>query len=259
MNETNQEPNPPQPVAWWSGSLAAFKREKPDAIADRLSYKAIENFRTNEQNAQTSWNATIEILRNALTDLPDHWQLLLEYPLLRLNIRLDAVLVTERAIFVIELKTADQKFDPAARIQAEDYALDLRDFHAGSRHEIIIPIVVAGFGKPAPTQWAFPLPGVSAVYETFPNNLAELLNDLHRKFLACIPDGNIDISAWEQAPYRPVPNIIEAARRLYQKHGVADIKSARADTDNLTLPRSAFTNPAAKLKIGGKGPRQCSP
>jgi hypothetical protein len=248
MNETNKEPTSPQPVAWWSGNLAAFKREKPDAIADRLSYKAIENFRTNEQNAQKSWNATIEILRHAVIDLPDHWQLLLEYPLLRLNIRLDAVLVTERAIFVIELKTADQKFDPAARIQAEDYALDLRDFHAGSRHEIIVPIVVASFGDPRTFQWEFPLPGVSSVYETFPKNLADLLQDLHRKFLATIPTGNININAWEQAPYRPVPNIIEAARRLYQKHGVADIKSARADTDNLTRTTNAILEAIADAK-----------
>jgi hypothetical protein len=114
------------------------------------------------------------------------------------------VLVTERAIFVIEFKTLNGKFDPAARIQAEDYALDLRDFHAGSRNEIIVPIVVAKSGEPTPTQWAFPLPGVSSIYETFPNNLAELLNDLHRKFVSYIRKGNIKIAAWEKAPYRPL-------------------------------------------------------
>jgi hypothetical protein len=255
MDETNQElfpPKPSQTIAWWSGSLETFKRETPDAIADRLSYKAIENFRTNEQNAQISWHETIGILRHALIDLPGHWQLLLEYPLLRLNARLDAVLVTERAIFVIEFKTLDQKFNPAARVQAEDYALDLQDFHAGSRHEIIVPVVVASFGNPSPTQWTFPLPGVTAVYETLPKNLAELLQDLHRKFVASIPEGTIDIGAWEQQPYRPVPSIIEAARRLYQKHGVADIKSARADTDNLTRTTNAILDAISAAKRNKK-------
>lgn len=243
MDETNQELNPaesPETVAWWSGSLATFKRERSEAIADRISFRAIQNFRTNERKGQDAWIETIEILRQAVADLPDHWQLLLEYPLFRLSVRLDAVLVTERAIFVIEFKTLDGKFDPAARIQAEDYALDLRDFHAGSRHEIIVPILVAKLGKANPTQWELPLPGVSSVYDALPGNLGKLLKELHAKFLANIPVGNINVETWEQSPYRPVPNIIQAARSLYQKHGVAEIKSARLDTENLTRTTNAI-------------------
>jgi len=251
MNGTKNElhsPKPPETVAWWSGSLALFNAENSSAIADRLSFRAIQNYRTNEQPTQDSWIETIEILRHAVIDLPDHWQLLLEYPLLRLNVRLDAVLITERAIFVIEFKTMKRSFDKAARIQAEDYALDLRDFHAGSRHEIIVPIVVAKLGEPTRTQWELPWPGVSSVYETLPQNLADILQGLHRKFVENIPVGNIDIAAWEQAPYRPVPNIIDAARRLYQQHGVADIKSARADTDNLTRTTNAILEAISDAK-----------
>ena len=52
----------------------------------------------------------IEILRKAVVDMPNNWQLLLEYPLIRLGRRMDAVLVTDRAILVIEFKTLGSHF-----------------------------------------------------------------------------------------------------------------------------------------------------
>jgi hypothetical protein len=44
----------------------------------------------------------------------------------------------------------------------------------------------------------------------------------------------LDPVAWETAPYRPVPTIVEAATMLYTRHGVAEIAEARADVGNLT-------------------------
>ena len=154
----------------------------------------------------------------------------------RLGRRLDAVLVTDRAIIVIEFKALKSGFSADARIQAEDYAHDLRDFHAGSRDQVIVPILVAGTGKPNRPQWAFPWPGVSAVYDALPGQLFELLQDI----LGRIPPRGVNIDTWEDAPYRPVPTIIEAARALYEKHGVAEIKAARADTTNLSRTTAAI-------------------
>jgi hypothetical protein len=158
--------------------------------------------------------------------LPDDWRLLIEYQLLRLGRRLDSVLVTNRAIFVIEFKTLHSAFNKAARQQAEDYALDLRDFHAASRHLTIIPIVVARHGEPSRPQWSLPWPGVTETFEARPETLFSLLQTL----LQHLPNADIDIATWEHAAYRPVPTIIEAATLLYQKHGVADIRTHQADT-----------------------------
>ena len=49
------------------------------------------------------------------------------------------------------------------------------------------------------------------------------------------PDIRWISAAWEAAPYRPVPTIVDAARLLYARHGVAEIATARADVGNLTL------------------------
>jgi len=215
--------------AWWSGSLAEFLSNEPTSIIERLALRAIETHPTNRDTQLRAWQAELPILRNACAVLPQNWRLLLEYPLIRLGRRLDTVLVSDRAIIVLEFKTLSSSFTSAARDQAEDYAFDLRDFHSGSRLQVIIPIVIATNGQPARPQWSFPWRDVTAVYEALPSQLGALINELLDK----IPHRDLDIDGWEHAAYRPVPTIIEAARALYAKHGVADIRSARADTKNL--------------------------
>ena len=235
------------PRAWWSGELHAFQGQTPESVVGRLSLNAIKNHRTNEADQLRAWEWEVGILQQATKSLPGSWLLLLEYPLIRLGRRLDAVLVTDRAIVVIEFKAFASGFSQRARDQAEDYAFDLRDFHAASRHLIIVPVVVADAGRPARPQWELPWPGVAEVYESVPDGLGELLLDIFQR----IPKGTIDILAWERALYRPVPTIIEAARSLYRKHNVSDIRTARADTDNLTSTTQTILRAVADAKTAG--------
>jgi hypothetical protein len=151
--------------------------------------------------------------------------------LLRLGRRLDAVLVGESAIFVLEFKIGSAVFDAAARRQVEDYALDLQDFHAGSKGQIIIPILVAS--EAAAPEPCWPLlwhQVVDAIFLASAGSLGALLEEMIKR----LPAGTIDVETWERAPYRPVPTIVEAATMLYRKHGVADIAAAHADVGNLT-------------------------
>jgi Uncharacterized conserved protein (DUF2075) len=216
--------------AWWSGSVSTFLTQDPRQIIDRLAFRAIETHATNRETQLRAWAWELDVLRSAVTGMPGHWRLLLEYPLVRLGRIIDAVLVSDRAIFVFEFKAFNSPLSTDARRQVEDYALDLRDFHAGSRHHVIVPILVAGTGQPNLQQGSFLLPDVSDVYMALPDTLPALLADL----LDRIPCGEVNIDSWEHAAYRPVPTIIEAARDLYAKHGVSDIRAARADTVNLS-------------------------
>ena len=232
------------PRAWWSGSVSTFLSQNVTSILDRLAFRAIETHATNRDAQLRAWRWEIEILRDALADISGNWQILLEYPLIRLGRIIDAVLVTDRAILVIEFKALNSRFTNDARAQAEDYAFDLRDFHAGSRNHVIVPILVAGAGEPSRPQWSFPWPGVSIVYDALPATLPELLLEI----LGRIHHRDIDVENWERAAYRPVPTIIEAARALYAKHGVADIKSARADTGNLSRTTEAILQAVREAK-----------
>ena len=62
-----------------------------------------------------AWRAQTALLRTALADCPGSWRVLLEYPLLRLGRRIDAVILTDRAILVVEFKVGATGNGAAAR------------------------------------------------------------------------------------------------------------------------------------------------
>jgi len=233
--------------AWWSGTLDDVRTQPGETILERLALRAIEAHVVNREGQLRAWRWQLAHLQHALAILPPHWRLLLEYPLLRLERRLDAVLVTERAICVIEFKMGATAFTAADRAQVEDYALDLGDFHAGCRNAVIIPILVAGEAPARRQLWPLLWHAVAHVFEATPAKLPALLVDLQAR----LPPAAIDIDGWEEAPYRPVPTIIEAATMLYARHGVRDIRDARADVTNLTTTSDAVLAAIADAKRSG--------
>ena len=177
------------------------------------------------------------------------WTVALEYDLLRLEKRADAVLLTDRAILVLEFKTGAPTRPMLA--EAEDYALDLRDFHAGSRNHPIVPLLVAAdaaFAPPAqpPLLWH----GVTAPMLAGHASLGAALGWVQSA--APEPRVALDGRAWLAAPYRPVPTIIEAATMLYARNGVAEIAAARADTQNLTRTTEAIRRAVRNAQAKGE-------
>jgi hypothetical protein len=246
MDTAPGRPNPT--AAWWTGTFEAFLDTDPETIAEKLALKLIETHPLNRATQLQAWRAQIEILSASLPNFPAQWRLAFEYPLLRLGRRLDAILIADRAILVLEFKTGATSFDNASRRQVEDYALDLQDFHAASRSIPIIPILIASGGQPREPQWPLLWPGVSHVFDASAASLPALLTDL----IARLPPGHIDIPSWEHAPYRPVPTIVEAATMLYARHGVSDIAAARADTANLTRTTKIILDTIADARTAQK-------
>ena len=99
--------------------------------------------------------------------------------------------------------------------------------------------------RPDLQQKSFLLPGVSDVYMALPSTVPTLLAEL----LELIPYRDVDIESWEHAAYRPVPTIIEAARNLYAKHGVSDIRAARADTANLSQTTDSIQQAIREARV----------
>lgn len=218
--------------AWWSAPLDAFLAQEPESIVGALSTRLVETHPLNRATQVQAWRRQITWLRAALRTMSGPCRLLLEYPLLRLQRRIDAVLLTDHAVFVLEFKTGATQVSNIDRQQVEDYALDLFDFHAASRAHPLIPILVAD-SIPRRTQtWPLLWHGVSPVFDAPADRLPELLREIISRLPA--PARPLEPHAWEAAPYRPVPTIVEAARMSYGRHGVADIAEARADVGNLT-------------------------
>ncbi len=226
---------------WWSGPVSDFQKSDPDTIRDRLAFEAATRLRTNELTQLRAWDVSIAILRTALSDLPDptDWQVILEFGIVRLGTRADAVLVCPRGILVLEFKVGAGTFDNAARRQVEDYAIDLQDFHIASRNHPIIPILVATHAANPKPSVPLLIGGASAVLDASAQTLGPLL----RLLQSALPTTTrpIDPATWPHAPYRPVPGIIDAACHLFARHDVADIANARADATNLTATTSTIT------------------
>ncbi len=233
--------------AWWSGSAMDFLASQPDALRRHLAAEAARRFRLSEFAQLRAWEVSIGILRDALAELPDsEWRVVLEFGIVRLGMRADAVLVCARGVLVLEFKIGASGFDNAARRQVEAYAVDLQDFHAGSRGRPIVPVLIASEARAARPMLPLLLGGATPVVDATPATLGPLIGDLSMALPAvCRP---IDVNEWEHAPYRPVPGIIDAACHLFARHDVAEIATARADATNLTLTIGAVDRLLAQAR-----------
>ena len=221
--------------AWWSDSVAAFLAATPSDLLGRLAHAATRHHRVNEATQLRAWERQIAILRTTFLALPQSraWRLLLEFEIPRFRRRIDAVLLAPGGIFVLEFKVGATAFNDQDREQVADYALDLQDFHAGSRRHPILPILIATEAVASPQTLPLGFDNADDVLDADPAGLPGLLQDLARRLP--VRASCVDISGWEAAPYRPVPNVIDAARILFSRQGVAEILSARSDATNLTL------------------------
>ncbi len=231
--------------AWFACSGAELLARDPADTVGRLASAQQGRGYTGSPEQETAWRHQIDTLRKALAAHDSAtWTVALEYDLLRLERRIDAVLLSDRAILCLEFKLNDRS--PAARREAEDYALDLRDFHAGSRAHPIVPILVTGGLPSAPPQPSLLL---DAVWPTLHStDLAQTIAWVQ----AQAPAHPLDGAAWLAAPYRPVPHIIEAATMLYARNGVAEIAAAGADRASLTRTTAAIGEAIAAARTAGE-------
>ncbi|MGI9129300.1 MAG: DNA/RNA helicase domain-containing protein [Roseomonas sp.] len=234
---------------WFTQSLEALRRQTPAQIAASLAYEQAARFGTLELKQRDSWEASAALLQDALAEGDASWRIFMECDLLRLEKRADAILLTDRAIFVLEFKIGAQKPDLADLRQTDNYAMDLHDFHAGSRGVPIIPILIA----PSMPQRDLDLPlfwhGVAPVMIAN----GAMLRDIVARAQAAIPQPitPIEPEAWARSAYRPVPSVLEAARLLYQRNAVPDIGATRADAHNLTHTTEAIARVIARARAKG--------
>src|SRR6185436_19952240 len=94
------------------------------------------------------------------------------------------------------------------------------------------PILVATQAEAADATWQDAYPdGVRPPYRCGARHLRGVLEH----GLAANGGTPIDGAAWGEAPYRPTPTIIEAARALYSRHSVDAISRHDAGAKNLRL------------------------
>ena len=161
------------------------------------------------------------------------WPVLLGVRLLRANRTVDAVVLLPGCIVACTLREGRVHRDHEG---AEDAALDLHDFHAGSRAHPVVPLLVTADAPDRPAARPLLFPGVTSVIAANARSAGTWLHEL-----AAAAGPSLDAQAWQDAPYRPVPGLIEAARSLYARHGVDALADAGADPASLRAARAAVT------------------
>lgn len=217
-------------------TVGDFISAPAEAIVNQLSTRLIEHYRGDHERQLYSWRKQVHVLQDSLRKhlnanrKAKDWGIILEYPLLRLQRRLDVVVLAGDIITIIEFKVGDGAYNAMDKRQVEDYALGLRDFHETSHGFPIWPVLcvtdaVAGKLSPITRE-------VGEVATTNSEGLSEVFDALSR---ASNRDGakQTDVIEWDAGAYRPVPTIVQAAEELFAGHDVTEITAAAADRQNL--------------------------
>lgn len=217
--------------------LAEFIHCSLSEIAGTLQVAyAADGFISQYTRQTKAWSFVVPVLQSQLGELADtrseakDWAVMLEYPLYRLRRRIDLVILAGEVIVVVECKVGADSFAAEDCRQVEEYALDLRDFHAMSHCRRIIPVLWSTDAYQATYATESTIDGDAAVAPVVRIGSGGLLPFLTTLCVPVVKD-SIDAEQWDTSTYRPVPNVIEAATMMFAGHGVQSI--ANADAENL--------------------------
>lgn len=217
--------------AYYSNTVAAFLEDSENSILGALV--AHQEF-TLEDLQKNSWISQTRILKERLSTL-ENGHILFEYSIPRMGKRVDAVLLLNDVVFVLEFKVGTDQYEKYAIDQALDYALDLKNFHEQSHDKKIVPILVATEAAEFNNTLEQFEDSVFSPLKANKHNLLDVILSVPSETSI-----NIDPSAWEESIYKPTPTIIEAAQALYKGHSVKEISRADSDTINLSKTSDAI-------------------
>jgi hypothetical protein len=225
--------------SYYSNTISHFLNDDSDKILGQL----IRNHDFAAENLQrNAWIKQIEILKSQLSDFK-HGQIYFEFSIPRMGKRVDNVLIIDDFIFVVEFKVGDTEYQKHAIEQTVDYCLDLQNFHEGSHHEKIVPVLVST--KAPDFENVFEVnDNLFEPIKSNQNNITQIISQT--LFLS---DGTkINPTKWENSIYKPTPTIIEASQALYRGHSVSEISRSDAGVINLSKTTECINRIIEKSK-----------
>jgi hypothetical protein len=241
--------------AYYSRNLRDFLTDSTSTIIGELAQANSAARFPLSPEAIDAWRDQLPPLVTAIRELTEkdqsasEWQILLEYPIPMVGRRIDAVLLIQDLIVVIETKTGSSR-SSAAR-QVEDYALSLACFHEGSTGRKIVPLVIAA-GEVAAQNDATVFDHlieptrVCSTIDASAGLLAICKDYLHTT------DCSIDPVAWNNGRFKPIPPIVEAAVALYSDMNVFEIGHSCSAREDLDLTTSTIVRAVEEAKTGNK-------
>lgn len=201
-------------------------------FADRaiaaLTAKHVKGFSLEEPQLY-AWREELRFLKPIALAHPES-TIAFEYMIPRMGRRVDAVILIDRAVFIVEFKVGESGYPAVAADQLRDYIFDLKNFHMLSHDRVMVPILVCTGAKAIQPKLFGEIQ--QEVLRSNGANLLEMIDDAIESNL--FSDTPLDHEAWLNALYSPTPTIIEAAQALYQSNQVEDISRSEAGVTNIS-------------------------
>lgn len=185
-----------------------------------------------------AWKEQIDILKNSISGYDG--TIFFEFSIPRMGKRVDAIVIINNVVFVIEFKIGENKFLTQHIEQVWDYALDLKNFHKPSHSVVLVPILVTTEAKKSFIEISTTSHNDNLILPIKSNK--EDLGLAIKSILQFFESAEIiNGSVYEKGSYEPTPTIIEAAVSLYNSHSVEEITRNDADAINLTKTTTAIS------------------
>ncbi len=214
--------------SYYSDRIEIFVDKSQDAVLGAI---ARANEFPLEPTQRDSWHYQISLLQKILSEYKGRGKVHFEFTVPRLGKRIDAVVIIDAIVLVLEFKVGESAFATYAHDQVWDYALDLKNFHEASHSRFVVPILIATDADPREPV-AFQIDHDQLVRPIRCN--ADELGGVIRRAIAELPRDKSICDEWEKGRYCPTPSIIEAAMALYNGHKVAEISRSDAGAVNLS-------------------------
>ena len=205
--------------AYYSAPIQKFLQDRDGCLAALASHGAAAG---SVEGAQMgAWESQVNCLQKALLGMEG--KILLEFVVPRIGSRIDAVVLFQEAVVVLEFKISTEKGKELGQEgyrQVWDYALDLKNFHKASHDLEIVPILVGRDTRSADNKLMQRAEdGVYCPMKTDFDGLRPLLEKIIRE----AKGKSIDLESWEKSSYLPTPSIVEAAQAVFSNNTVDNI------------------------------------
>lgn len=214
--------------AYYFNSIPGFIKDNSSSIVGQL---VRHSFEINKDQSD-AWENQISELQSRLESHGIEGDIIFEYDIVRLGKRIDVVLLIRHMVFSLEFKNGKDIFTAQDAQQAEDYAIDIKNFHKESEDLYVCPILIATeaepYRKPQSTG-CYPDKQVHLQRENI-ETLVPKISEISRLYG---DDGEIDFDKWFNSPYYPTPTIIAAAVEAYSSHHLSEIAQSEAGQDNI--------------------------
>lgn len=233
--------------AYYCNSIPGFIKDTSASIVGQLVRHSFEIGK--EQT--DAWDKQIHELQVRLEACKMEGDIIFEYDIIRLGKRIDVILLIRHMVFSLEFKNGKNVFVAQDAQQAEDYAIDIKNFHKESEDLYVCPILIA---TDAPR---YPKPQSTACY---PDKQVYLQRENMESLIPKVIEisdkyGNdepLNFEQWFNSPYYPTPTIIAAAVEAYSAHELSEIAHSEAGQENVNRCEKQINQVIEYAKKSGK-------